>query len=59
VVVDVAPVRELERAVTLAQIKEDKALADWDLVRLPRLSVMPVTDAQWQQVEHLGRSGGG
>ena len=54
VVVEVVPVRALKKPVTLAQIKE-AGLADWDLVRLPRLSVVPVTDAQWQRVEELGR----
>ena len=35
-------VRRLARAVTLAQVKQDKAFADWALVRIGRLSVMPV-----------------
>jgi predicted RNA-binding protein with PUA-like domain len=56
VVVEVAPVRVLARPVTLVEIKEDPLLADWELVRLPRLSVMPVTEAQWQRVEELSRS---
>jgi predicted RNA-binding protein with PUA-like domain len=56
VVVEVAPVRSLGKAVTLAEIKDDELLADWDLVRLPRLSVMPVTEEQWRRVEELGRS---
>lgn len=58
VVVEVEPVRALERAVSLAEIKEDEALADWELVRLPRLSVMPVTEAQWKRIEELGRADG-
>jgi predicted RNA-binding protein with PUA-like domain len=53
--VEVTPVRKLPRAVTLAEIKQDPALADWDLVRLSRLSVVPVTSAQWQRVEELSR----
>jgi predicted RNA-binding protein with PUA-like domain len=55
VVVDVEPVRALKRPVTLAEVKEDAVLADWDLVRLSRLSVMPVTEEQWQRVEELSR----
>ena len=55
VVVDVEPVRAFARAVTLAEVKADPLLSDWDLVRLPRLSVMPVTEAQWQRIEELGR----
>jgi predicted RNA-binding protein with PUA-like domain len=58
VVVEVEPVRALARPVTLAEIKDDAELAQWDLVRLPRLSVLPVTRAQWRRVEELGRTGG-
>jgi predicted RNA-binding protein with PUA-like domain len=56
VVVEVAPVRALKRPVTLADVKADEVLADWDLVRLSRLSVMPVTEEQWQRVEELSQS---
>jgi predicted RNA-binding protein with PUA-like domain len=45
-VVDLKPVRKLPRAVTLAEIKADKRFADFALVRISRLSVMPVTDQQ-------------
>ena len=45
--VDVTPVRKLKRPVRLAEIKADTAFADFALVRMSRLSVMPVTDAQW------------
>jgi predicted RNA-binding protein with PUA-like domain len=55
--VKVSAVRRLPRAVTLAEIKQDPALADWDLVRNSRLSVMPVTAAQWKRVQELSRSG--
>jgi predicted RNA-binding protein with PUA-like domain len=51
--VTVRPVRELARPVTLAAIKHEPALAGWELVRLPRLSVVPVTAEQWQHVERL------
>jgi predicted RNA-binding protein with PUA-like domain len=54
-VVDVAPEKALNRPVTLAEIKADKTFADSPLVRIPRLSVMPVTDAQWARVEALAR----
>jgi len=57
VVVEVEPVRVLDRPVPLALIKEDAALAGWELVRLPRLSVLPVTEVQWRRVEELGRDG--
>jgi len=45
-VVDLKPVRKLPRPVTLAEIKADKRFADFALVRMSRLSVMPVTDQQ-------------
>lgn len=60
VVVRVQPVRRLHHPIPLGRIKEDRMLAGWDLVRLPRLSVMPVTLDQWRRVEELskGLSGG-
>ncbi len=58
VVVTVKPVRRLHAPVSLARIKSDPALADWELVRLPRLSVMRVTDAQWRRVEALSKTAG-
>jgi len=50
VAVEMKAVRSLVRPVTLATIKADKLLAKWDLVRLPRLSVVPVSEAQWKRV---------
>jgi len=55
-VVDVAPVKKLARPVTLADIKADKAFADFPLVRISRLSVMPVSDAEWKRIETLSES---
>ncbi|MFN5134326.1 MAG: EVE domain-containing protein [Chitinophagaceae bacterium] len=57
VVVDVTPVRKLKRPVTLAQIKADKRLANMDLLRLGRLSVGKVTDAEWKVVLELAGEG--
>src|SRR5262249_19891510 len=59
VVVEVAPVRPLPAPVSLVQVKADPLLAEWQLARLPRLSVMPVTEEQWQRVEELSRRRGG
>ena len=39
------------RPVTLAEIKASKAFGDFPLTRLPRLSVMPVSDAEWKEIE--------
>jgi predicted RNA-binding protein with PUA-like domain len=55
VIVEVAFVRALPRAVSLAEIKTDKLLARWDLVRLPRLSVVPVSVAQWRRIEEMSK----
>jgi predicted RNA-binding protein with PUA-like domain len=57
-VVDVAPVQKLARPVTLAEIKADKAFKDFPLVRISRLSVMPVTDAEWTRIEALSTKAG-
>ncbi len=50
VCVDLRAVAPLPRPVTLAEIKAHPALADMPLLRLSRLSVSPVSSAQWQQV---------
>jgi len=55
-VVDIAPERALDRPVTLAEIKASKAFASFALTRLPRLSVMPVSDAEWREIERLAKS---
>jgi len=50
VVVDLAPVRALPQPVTLAAMRAKRELAGFDLLRLPRLSVMPVSTAQWTTI---------
>jgi predicted RNA-binding protein with PUA-like domain len=55
VVIRVKAVRRLPHPVSLARIKNDPTLAGWDLVRLPRLSVLPVSAAQWRKVEAMSR----
>jgi len=59
VVVEVEPVRKLARPVPLSEIKQDAELSGWELVRLPRLSVLPVSESQWRRIEELGRVQGG
>ena len=54
-VVDVAPEKKLSKPVTLAAIKADKAFATFALVRMSRLSVMPVTSAEWALIEKMSR----
>lgn len=48
VVVDLVPVRRLERPVTLEQIKADERLKGFALIKNSRLSVMPVDPAHYQ-----------
>ncbi len=54
-VVDVVAEKKLPRAVTLAEIKADRAFGAFPLVRMSRLSVMPVTDAEWSRIEKMSR----
>lgn len=49
-VVDVKAREELPQRVSLAEVKAEQELSDFLLVRLPRLSVMPVTEAQWNRL---------
>jgi predicted RNA-binding protein with PUA-like domain len=56
VVVDLEPVRALPRPVPLAVMRGDPKLAGFDLLRLPRLSVMPVSAAQWAEIVRLAQA---
>jgi predicted RNA-binding protein with PUA-like domain len=55
VAVDVKAVAPLQQPVTLAQIKAEPKLKDMVLVRQARLSVQPVTDAEWAFVCRAGK----
>jgi predicted RNA-binding protein with PUA-like domain len=55
VVVDVKPIARLGRPVSLAEIKANPKFADFALVRISRLSVMPVTAAQYAEIERLSK----
>jgi predicted RNA-binding protein with PUA-like domain len=48
--VDVRAVEALPRPVTLADAKSNPRLANMALVKTSRLSVQPVTDAEWAEV---------
>ena len=56
VAVEVAPVKALSMPVPLATIREDKKLADMLLLRRSRLSVVPVTPAEFKRVLELGKT---
>ena len=53
--VDVVPVRKLKNPVTLAAVKADKSFATFPLTRVPRLSVMPVSDDEWERIEGMSK----
>ena len=55
-VVDLKPKKKLARPVTLDEFKADKAFAGWDLLRISRLSVVPVPEAMWKRIEELSAS---
>jgi predicted RNA-binding protein with PUA-like domain len=50
VVIDLRAKGKLARPVSLEEIRKSSALKNFDLVRLPRLSVMPVSDNQWTTI---------
>jgi predicted RNA-binding protein with PUA-like domain len=54
-VVDLEAGRALPRPVTLAEMRANGKLAGFDLLRLPRLSVMPVSAAQWTEILRMAR----
>jgi len=53
-VVDIEPVERLTNPVSLAAIKADAAFADFDLVRISRLSVLPVPAKLWKRILKMG-----
>ena len=55
-VVDVAPVTKLRRPVSLAEIKAKAFFRDFPLVRISRLSVMPVSDREWSEIEKMAEA---
>jgi predicted RNA-binding protein with PUA-like domain len=55
--VDLKPVKPLRRAVSLREIKTDKVLMDMDMVRLSRISVTPVSAAQFKRLIQFSETG--
>lgn len=53
IVVNLKPKRRLSRPVTLNEIKANEELREFDLVRLPRLSVMPISNDYWQVLQDM------
>lgn len=53
---DVSPKYRLQRPVTLSEIKKNPEFAEWELTRLPRLSVMPVPPEHWVKIHEMSQS---
>lgn len=58
VVVQVKPVKSWPQSVTLEDIKNNPLFADWELVRISRLSIMPVAPELWAELERMGQTPG-
>ena len=56
VVVDVKYKKKLARAVTLDEMKKNKKFQDWELIRISRLSVMPVPKSIWDMILDLSQT---
>lgn len=54
VVVELKPIRKLPQPVPLAEIKNNKTFKDFELVKISRLSVMPVKHIYWQTILGMG-----
>lgn len=49
-VIDIQAVRKLAQPITLAEIKQDEHMRGFELLRLPRLSIVPVLPQHWQRL---------
>lgn len=56
VVMDIKATKPLRNQVTLADVKSDRAFKDLALVRMPRLSVIPVDAASWKRLLKMAGS---
>jgi predicted RNA-binding protein with PUA-like domain len=54
--VDFKAIKAMTEPVTLAQVKAEPALQEMALVRQTRLSVMPVTAAEWKTILKMGKT---
>jgi len=56
VVVDVEYKRQLNKPVSLEQMKKEKSFKNWELLRISRLSVMPVPKTIWDKIISISKS---
>ena len=54
-VVEIKPKRKFAEPVLLAEIRASEDLGDFDPARLPPLSIMPVSNAQWRAIQELSK----
>ena len=55
VVVDVKYKKELQHPVTLSEMKKQKKFKNWELIRISRLSVMPVPKEIWNSIIKMSK----
>jgi predicted RNA-binding protein with PUA-like domain len=55
VVVDLTAGKKLARPVPLDEIKKHSGMRSFDLVRMPRLSVMPVSEEYWRMIMEMAK----
>jgi len=55
VLVEIKPKRKFAEPVLLAEIRASEELSDFDPARLPLLSVLPVSNAEWRAIQELAR----
>jgi predicted RNA-binding protein with PUA-like domain len=56
IVVDVKYKKTLKRPVTLDEMKKEKKFKDWELIRISRLSVMPVPKPIWDMIVKMSQN---
>lgn len=56
VVVKIGLKTKLPRAVELSEFRADPAFAGWDLLRISRLSIVPVPATMWKRIQTLAKS---
>ena len=55
IVVDVKYKKRLKKSVSLEQMKQEKSFKDWELIRIGRLSVMPVPKIIWDKIIRMSQ----
>lgn len=53
IVINLKPKRRLSQPLSLAEIKANEAFCEFDLVRLPRLSVVPISKPYWELLQDM------